>query len=184
MIASIVFVMILAVSVPFLYRFSELKNTDLKVLRQDEFRYDTPLNGITFRLLLWRFAGEIMVDENAWLTGVGIGSRQEILNDYYLNYGVYTGNPDLGDKGYLDYNFHNQYLEVMTGTGLPGLILMLLIIISIFIAEKHRLLFPIAVYIIVMVFFMTESVLERQAGIVFFSLIWTLRANGTASNSH
>ena len=76
-------------------------------------------------MILWRFAGEIMRDENAWLTGTGIGSRQEILNSYYIKYGVYTGNPDLGDKGYLGYNFHNQYLEVMVGTGIPGLILLL-----------------------------------------------------------
>lgn len=179
----ILLLVVIVGSIPFLGRIAELKNTDFSVVRQAEYQYDTPFNGLTFRMVLWRFAGEIMHDENAWLTGVGIGSRQETLNSYYKDYGIYTGNPELGDKGYLDYNFHNQYLEVLIGTGIPGLLLLLLIIFTIFIVEKRQLLFPLAVYLIVIGFFMTESILERQAGIVFFSLIWTLRVNVPASES-
>ena len=173
----IILLIIMAGSVPFISRVSELKNTDLSIVRQNEYTYDTPFNGLTFRILLWRFAGEIMQDENAWLSGTGIGNRQTVLNSYYEHYGVYTGNPDLGDKGYLGYNFHNQYLEVMVGTGIPGLLILLLIIIFIFTFEKNKLLFPLIAYVTVVLFFITESVLERQAGIVFFCLIWTLRVN-------
>ena len=118
-----------------------------------------------------------MDDENAWLTGTGLGSRQQVLNSYYLRYGIYTGNPDLGDGGYLGYNFHNQYLEVMVGTGIPGLILLLFIIALKFLMQRGKLFFPSMVYIVLLIFFITESVLERQAGIVFFCLVWTLQEN-------
>jgi O-antigen ligase len=170
-------VILIGGAIPFLHRVNELKNTDLSVVTQERYQYDTPLNGLTFRMVLWRFAFEIMEDENAWLSGTGIGQRQQVLNDYYTGYGIYTGNPDLGDSGYLGYNFHNQYLEVLVGTGIPGLILLLAILAGIFRAGKKELLFPFSVYILTFIFFMTESVLERQAGIVFFSLIWTFRPN-------
>jgi O-antigen ligase len=161
-------------SVPLFNRISELKNTDLNVVSQESYRYDTPLNGLTFRMVLWRFAGRIMQDEQVWLTGTGIGSRQQVLDRYYQNFGIYTGNPDLGDTGYLGYNFHNQYLEIMVGTGIPGLLLLLAVIIFVFKIQKRALFFPFMVYILIFIFFITESVLERQAGLVFVCLLWTL----------
>lgn len=175
--------LVLGLSSPFLIRVSELKNTDFTILRQDFFTYDTPLNGITFRLLQWRIASEILSNENAWLTGVGINSNQKTLNNYYQIKGIYTGNPELGDSGYLDYNFHNQYLETLVGTGIPGLFLLLLIILNIFLKHEGKLLFPLWVYIATILFFFTESVLDRQAGIIFFCLIvFTLSAKSVNTN--
>jgi hypothetical protein len=168
---------IVAGSVPFINRISELKNTDFSVVNQEAYAYDTPLNGLTFRLILWRLAGEILQDENAWLTGTGLGSKQEILDSYYIKYGLYTGNPELGDKGYLGYNFHSQYLESMVGSGIPGLLILCAIIFFIFIIKRQQLFFPLMVYIIIILFLITESMLERQAGIVLFCLLWTIRAN-------
>jgi len=166
-------------SIPFLNRVSELKNTDLNVVTQDRFRYDTPLNGLTFRMLLWRLAGEIMADENAWLTGTGIDNSQETLDHYYARYGIYTGNPDLGDTGYLGYNFHNQFLETMVGSGIPGLLLLLAIIPGVFLFTKKAFFFPVLFYIVTFIFFMTESVLERQAGLVFFCLLWNFNEDNS-----
>ncbi|MEJ2596390.1 MAG: hypothetical protein P8100_14975 [bacterium] len=156
---------------PFMSRMTELSNTRLEVLRLKTFAYDTPLNGLTFRLLQYRFAVEILNQENGYLTGVGINSKQRLLDEHYDNLGIYTGNPELGDTGYLGYNFHNQYLETLVGTGIPGLIFLLLIILDIFLYRKGKLLFPLYVYFITVFFFFTESVLDRQAGIVFFCLI-------------
>lgn len=166
-----VFVIAIIVSTPFNLRLSELKNTNLNILKQESFTYDTPFNGLTFRLLQWRFATEVLKKKNAWLTGVGINSNQRFLDDHYKEKGVYTGNPDLGDTGYLGYNYHNQYLETFVATGLPGLIVLMLIILYIFFSKNGKLLFPLYVYLIVVLFFLTESVLERQAGIIFFCLI-------------
>jgi len=174
---AIVLITLIAGSIPFYNRISELKNTDLDVVSLDSYRYDTPLNGLTFRMILWRFAGEIMQDENAWLTGTGIGSRQDVLNSYYIKYGIYTGNPDLGDTGYLGYNFHNQYMEVLVGTGIPGLMILLAIVAAIFFKGRHQLFFPLMVYLIIVLFLITESMLERQTGIVLFCLLWTMRAD-------
>ncbi len=163
--------LLIAGSVPFLKRLNELKNTSLEIIRQPEFHYDTPFNGLTFRLLQWRFAKEILDENHAWLSGLGIGNEQKVLNEHYRTYGVYLGNPDLGDTGYLNFNFHDQFLEILVGTGIPGLILLLILVVDIIIRSVRKLAFPVPVFIVLILFFLTESVLERQAGIVFFCLI-------------
>lgn len=170
----LILVIILIGSFPFLKRVSELRNTDLNVVTLDHYRYDTPLNGITYRLVLWRLAGEILNGEKAWLTGTGLQHRQDILDQYYKNYGLYTGNPELGDTGYLGYNFHNQYLEILVGSGIPGLVILLLIFPGFLFLGDKNLFFPKSFYGIIFVFFMTESVLERQAGLVFLCLLLNL----------
>ena len=156
---------------PVIKRFKELKNTDWDVITLDQYKYDTPLNGITLRLVQWRLAYKILEDQNAWLFGTGAGSRQDILDAYYEKYNLYTGNPELDDRGYLGYNFHNQFVETAVGTGLAGLVILLLIFIYVFFCIRIQLILPIFVYIVTTIFFFTESVLERQAGITMFCLL-------------
>jgi O-antigen ligase len=164
-------ILIIGGTVPVYKRISELNNLNPEIAFQEEYTYDTPFNGVTLRLFQWRMAFEILNDKDAWLQGTGIGSRQEILNSYYKKYNVYTGNPRLGDRGYLGYNFHNQFAETTVGTGIPGVIILLGILIYVFTSFRRQLFFPLFVYIITVLFFMTESVLERQAGIMMFCLI-------------
>jgi O-antigen ligase len=167
---SAALVLILATGFAISSRLMELKNTDLSIAFRESYTYDTPFNGVTIRLLQWRLGTEILEDHNAWLTGVGIGSKQEILNEYYKKYSVYTGNPELGDKGYLDYNFHNQYMESLVSGGVIALLILFTVFFVIFL-NKNKHFFPLMVYIITLLFFLTESVLERQAGVMMFSLL-------------
>ena len=171
-------ILIIGGTVPVYKRISELNNLNLQIAFQEEYTYDTPFNGVTLRLFQWRMAFEILNDKDAWLQGTGIGSRQEILNSYYKKYNVYTGNPRLGDRGYLGYNFHNQFAETTVGTGIPGVVILLLILVYVFTSLRRQLFFPLFVYIITVLFFMTESVLERQAGIMMFCLIILTNRNG------
>lgn len=170
LVGGLVLVILLLGSVPFLKRVSELKNTDLRIVSQEQFSYDTPFNGVTIRLLQWRFAFEILDEQGGWLTGTGTGNKQLLLNEQYRRYGVYTGNPDLGDKGYLDYNFHNQYIETLVGTGFAGFVILLLLLGYILAGRNIKQAFPKIFFVLTVMFFMTESVLDRQAGIVFFCL--------------
>jgi O-antigen ligase len=179
---AIIGILFLAFSFPFINRLNDLRHTSLKIISQDKYTYDTPFNGLTFRLLQWRFAREILDEKDAWALGTGIGSEQNVLNEHYRNYGVYSGNQDLGDKGYQDYNFHDQFLEILVGTGVPGLILLLLIIAEI-IRSSKKLAFPLPVFLILILFFFTESVLERQAGIIFFCLVSFLPLRNDPDNN-
>lgn len=170
---AIIFVagLILVGSIPFLQRVQEIGISDFNVVSKDHFEYNTPFNGVTLRLLQWRFGYEIIEEQNAWVLGVGPENSQKLLNEKYKEYNVYTGDPEWNSTGYLNYNFHNQYVETTVGTGLPGLLLLLFIFLYILFICRKMLTFPLPAYIFTALFFITESVLERQVGIILFCLL-------------
>jgi O-antigen ligase len=75
------------------------------------------INGISLRLFIWHSAGEILDEEHAWAFGISPGDSQDLLDGKYLEAGM--------SKGYLSYNFHNEYLEVLAHSGVFGLLLLL-----------------------------------------------------------
>lgn len=158
---------------PIYVRLKPITNTDLNVVFLDKYNYDTHFNGLTLRLLQWRFALEIIQENKSWIYGVGIAEKKHLLDDKYVEYKLYTGNSELGDKGYLGYNFHNQFVETWVGMGTIGLILLLFLIFSLFFIPSTYLLFPLPVYIVFITFFFTETVLGRQPGVVLFSLLFS-----------
>ena len=152
-------------------RFDQLLDSQFEILQQDQFAYDTPFNGLTIRLLLWRFAGEIMGEERAYLLGTGVGDAQDLLDDTIIEHNVYHGNPTLGDQGYLGYNFHNQYIETWVQLGLIGSLVWLLLLGLGWRKWRWDWNHPVLYFnIAVLAFSMIESFLERQHGVVFFAL--------------
>ncbi|MBD80604.1 MAG: hypothetical protein CL840_16940 [Crocinitomicaceae bacterium] len=155
-------------------RFSEIINQDLEVLGQEKYKYDTPLNGLTLRITFWNIVIETLSQEsNSMAFGVGTGDAQETLRKAYQNKGLYIGNPELKDRGYLDYNVHSQYFEELLKNGVLGLIALLILISTILgISKKDR--FSFSILLIISCFFLTESGLERHAGSILFTLISVL----------
>ena len=137
----------------------------------EKYDYNTAVNGLTLRLIQWRFGIDILNETDAWATGTGPGRSQALLDEKYIEYGLYTGNADLGDSGYLGYNFHDQYIETMVNTGIPGVIILFGMMFLILLRRAEMYIFPLPAFIVTAIFFITESALERQAGIVIFTLM-------------
>lgn len=152
-------------------RFDQLLDSQFEVLQQDQFTYDTPFNGLTIRLLLWRFAGEIMTEEKTYLLGTGVGDAQDLLDATIVKHNVYHGNPSLGDQGYLGYNFHNQFVETWVQLGLVGSLIWLLLLSLGWRKWNWDWNHPFLYFsVAVLCFSLIESFLERQHGVVFFAL--------------
>jgi O-antigen ligase len=104
----------------------------------------------------------IRVIENNILFGVGVGDGMKELLESYKNESFQHGI----DK---EFNSHNQYLTTALYTGIIGLSVLLLLIFYLYFSainnKNHLLTLFLNVFIL---FFLTESVLERQNGIVFF----------------
>lgn len=116
------------------------------------------------RVLIWSSSFQI-IKENL-LFGVGTGDVQDRLDETYKK-------NDYVSLTYWEntrFNAHNQFLEIAIGSGLIGLALFLTLIFNITQAalkNKNMLLLSfLAVFILSA---LTESVLERQNGVVFFS---------------
>jgi O-antigen ligase len=121
----------------------------------------------TFNELTIRFA----LVECSWkvirtnvLFGVGAGDVPEALDKVYREYDY--------KFGYMDQqNPHNEYLSIWLGTGMIGLLAFLILFgFSLYNAIYSRNYAHLIFLLLFAVSFLFESVLERQKGIVLFSM--------------
>jgi O-antigen ligase len=130
----------------------------------------TEYNGINLRLLQWKFAYEILNENHAWAFGVSAGDSQDLLDQKYLAAGM--------SQGYLRYNFHNEYIEVLVRSGLVGSFVFLLAITGLIglarSAASVEAAFIVTLALLVM---LTESALEMQHTLFLFSFFPLLTAS-------
>lgn len=108
----------------------------------------------------------IILKEN-WIIGVGPGNVQKKLDNCYSGY-TYK---NYDDYSKIEYNSHNQYLDIWLKYGIFGLILFFVFLLW---GIKYiDLLYGIFLFII-MAAMLTENIFDRQVGVVFFTLFNTL----------
>ena len=113
------------------------------------------------RLGIWKSSRNI-ISENFFF-GVGTGDIQDELNRQY----TLAGDVDLKSN----LNAHNQYLEVLLENGFIGLLLFLSVFgMMFYIAVKEGNIIYLMFLIIVFISFLFETMLNRLAGVSFYSL--------------
>lgn len=120
------------------------------------------------RILVWRTAISIVKD--APLLGTGTGDiKDELVKRYKEN--------DYKYPYERKYNAHNQFLQTAGALGIPAATLLLIMILSpVFKSWKRIHFLAVFLSIIVGVGCMTESVLEVQAGVIFYAFFASLFA--------
>jgi O-antigen ligase len=171
-VAPVLIILMAVLMIPVGQRFSKLIDPRLDIVMDDSFTYDSPLNGLNLRLIQARLGFEILHEQEAWIFGVGSDRSQKLLNQKYIEKGIYTGYKNTDDIGYLDYNFHNQYIETTVRSGIIGLIALLTIIYMVLKTPSKYLFASKWEISLILIFFITESVIERQVGIVYFCIMY------------
>ena len=120
------------------------------------------------RVFIWRYGAEI-ISENP-LLGVGTGGAEIHLREKFKDCKAKFWN---GTENYtLDqfpYNFHNVFMQAWGTNGLPAFLILLgVFLFGMVTAFRHRDAFLLGFLLLSGVSFMTESMLERQAGVLFF----------------
>jgi O-antigen ligase len=114
------------------------------------------------RFGIWNSA--IVVSLRNPVIGVGIGDSFNELEKEFKNLGYSKG-------FYKNLNAHNQYLEILLCSGIVGLLIFLSIIgIMLHDAIRNKNVLYGVFIIMILIFFIFESMLERLAGVTFFSL--------------
>lgn len=165
-------------------RFTNLFEGNIALVKSEKFNPGNSFTGFEFRLLLWRFTYEIVQENNAFLLGVGTADSQDYLVKKYLSMDMYAGDLSKGDHGYLAYNCHNQFLQTFLQSGIVGLLILCFWCYT-FLAEclKAKNLVATVSAVIILLFFFTESVLERQYGMIlcsFFPVIFLRNSSNKA----
>ncbi|MGB1040162.1 MAG: sugar transferase [Flavobacteriales bacterium] len=146
----------------------------------------TEFDGYSLRKEFWHMGLEITQESyKTFLFGVGPGDAQIKLNQKIVDRGMYIGEEGTEQTGFLNYNFHNQYIQTFVETGLFGLFVLLLIFYYLFrlgFSTKNRIL--IAINLVFLLGFATESFLSRQIGIVSFIGLNSLMVFSKNKNTH
>ncbi len=117
------------------------------------------------RILVWK-AGVDLIAQH-WLTGVGCGDIKDVLINEYAKRNM---------QGAIErkLNLHNQYLETWLSTGIVGLILLLtLLLYPLYKAWQSRNLSWLLFIVAVSLNFLTESMFNTQAGVIFITYFYT-----------
>ncbi len=134
-------------------------------------------NQIRLRKLHWTAVWQT-IRHNNLILGAGTESHRDYLYQKYkdLHYEI----------AYLEhYNAHNQFLETTLDFGFLGLFLLVLAIgFHLYLIIKSKNWYLLALYISIVVFMLTESILERQSGIVIFSLFVSLMLLSATKNKY
>lgn len=131
-----------------------------------KYKVDTTVkdwNSVNYRLLEWQ--GSWSVIKANWFAGVGTGGNGKAVADFYNHYNSTT-------KG-LNLNAHNEYMQVWTESGLPGIFIFLLCLtVGLFPLRNDSSY--VSFIIIFSLMCLTESMGELQKGIAFFCLFQSL----------
>jgi O-antigen ligase len=154
-------------------RFSELFSTDLDMIKSEHFFPGTAFNYLQIRVLECHFAVEILNENRAWLLGVSPGDSQNLLDAKYIAANMYIGDTAEGPhrkvRGFIGYNFHNQYVETLVRDGIPGLAALLFIFwLLAGIARRWMTRPALFTVLTLLVFFIPEAPLTMQSGIFLF----------------
>lgn len=125
------------------------------------------------RVFIWRDA--LKVIENQPTKGTGLGSADDALYEYLKleKAEFWRGNQPytLADS---HYNYHNEYLQHFAALGILGLAtLLILFAFPLFKISQYSFL-SYMVLMIMAISFITESMLERQAGTLFLAFFYGL----------
>ena len=142
-------------------RFNELIKHTIYAKEQSSYPSST-----STRIKAWESSVELI--QKNWLFGLGTGRGVVELNKTYDSKEYFS----LKKK---NTNTHNQFLQYLLDHGLIGFILLLFFTIVLFILSFKDKHYQYALLIFILIInFMTESILETQSGIVFFALFNTL----------
>jgi len=130
-------------------------------------------NGSAFRVYQFRIFQEMLQEDNIMLTGYGLNAPLVKIKEKGAKYNVYKGNE--AEEGYHMLNFHNQYIETFADIGIFGLIIFIIIqIFNLKNSFQSKDFIHIAFAILMISLFLTESLLCRQRGVVFFISFYCL----------
>lgn len=168
LVVSLVMVSLLFTQNPVGNRFREMISGKFNLNRQEHFSPDVYFNGLQFRALQWRFVTEILNEKKAWLIGVSTGDGQALLDEKYISTNMYTGDGS-SDSGYKGYDTHNQFLEALLQSGIPGLLSVLYICYwMIRLAINRRRLELTVIVLLLCAYAFVESCFQSQYEILIF----------------
>ncbi len=138
-----------------------------KAWTNSEFHPQSYFPGTAFRVFQIRIFLETFQEQKLWFTGLGQDASEQCIKDKHKQYQLFNE--------YRYFNFHNQYIQIFAELGVFGFVIfviMMFLNLKNALSNNNFLHFVFAFTMIVL--FLTESVLCRQRGILFFITLYCI----------
>ena len=147
--------------IPFIHeRFSQIAHTKFYFSPEEN-----NSNGFTLRLVKWSCSWQ-GIKEN-FFSGVGTGDAQDYLQQCYKERNFWGQ--------VFEFNSHNQFLQTGLTVGVFGIFLLFYLLFVPLISAWKKKEFLIFVFLaIIILSSLTESIFERQQGILFFCFFYSV----------
>jgi O-antigen ligase len=145
------------VSAAILYPLAKYTNT----IREVDVSSSNSSSGV--RLAMWKASTPLIMDN--FFVGVGTGDVNRELQEEFAKNEIIRAVRD-------NLNAHNQFLQTQVALGIAGTIALLLgLLYPLWVSmKKGKLFYPLFVVILLMNF-LTESILNTQAGVIYFAVM-------------
>lgn len=131
------------------------------------------------RITIWKTSYECIKENLPF--GVGTGDAFDVIRDQ----AVEKGFKNISEK---HYNSHNQYLQALLTTGIPGIFLLLCFVsVPFMLAVKFRDMHLLTLFILLSLNCLFECMFEIRSGVDFFAImipIFMLRTNHMTENQN
>ena len=175
-VSSLMWAKILSIAALFIFFLVFLPSTNLRlndtfVELQKMFGYDTPKQ-TNPRVFIWSYGADVVAKNPIFGLGVGDakGELSSALESCDAMFWDGEQNVPIQKK---NYNFHNQFMQTWAEVGIFGFLLLLFIMIHPFFLKNSHPLFLIFIGL-TFIGCLTESMFERQAGVVLFAFMYPL----------
>jgi O-antigen ligase len=167
-------------------RFADVMHPDMSTVFQEDYQGKEPKwSNLTLRLFVWRIAFENIRENNLWWHGTGNGDAYIYQNKRIAAHGIPNMEENSKDRSTLyKVNLHNMYLQSLLMLGIPGLLLLLILVFAPLFSLRHALApwFFTVFNLISILFLVQESAFQTQAGVVYYCLFISLFWAGVKSN--
>jgi O-antigen ligase len=142
----------------------------LSMVTEGEQIKDTHFNGLNMRLMFWKIQISHGWEDGIFLTGTGTGDNQDYVDSLYTF-------PKYRLNGYIGWDSHNQWVYTLVQVGIVGVLLMGYLFFHYGIEAVRSVDVKLLSFLIITLgFSFTESILESNKGIVFFTFFFCFLA--------
>lgn len=147
---------------------NKVYNISLKqAWQKDKYTQNDFIPGTALRVFHLKIFFEILHEKNIFFKGLGLDAAENTIEKKYKEHTVFSA---------LNYfNFHNQFVQIFAELGIFGFLIFTLMVFINFrnaFLNKDFLHFVFAVSTFII--FLTESILCRQRGVVFFIVLYCI----------
>jgi len=145
------------ITITFIFIFFIGNNKNIALKFQTSLHYEN-----SPRLQLWNNAYKVITSSDNVLLGVGIGDFYTNKKDPYFFKG--------SKNGIQGYNPHNQFIEFIITNGIIGFVILLFYLFFGIKVLRKQNSYAIIIFIVILFFSLTESILSRQYGVQLYSV--------------